>query len=211
MKGGTDVEDSFFTMTATTHPYVNTLADTQPTTAAGLPNPDTDPQTKAQHAYELLKEIDTVMLLSFERYDGPTKHEPKFNARPMHVAALDPDCTIWFVTSIDSEKVDEALTPHDGYAVAQTKTRQASIRGTFTVVRDRDQIKQVWSPAYDVWFPQGADDPRACLLGLHPREIEFWDASGMKGLTYLLESAKAFMTGETPKPAPEQHEKVRLA
>jgi hypothetical protein len=49
------------------------------------------------------------------------------------------------------------------------------------------------------------------LLGLHPRQIEFWDASGTKGLKYLFDSAKALLTGEPPKPAEGQHDKVRLA
>lgn len=185
----------------------------EPTAAAGIP---TGPDAQRQHAVQLLREFSTVMLISFERH-GHDAHgapqsrcEPKLQARPMHVASVDDDGTLWFVTSIDSTKVEEALSPHDGYAVAQTKTRQASIRGTFTVVRDPDQIRDVWKKEYEVFFPDGPTDARVCILGLHPREIEFWDASGGNGLTYLIDAAKAFMAGETPKPRPEEHERVRL-
>ncbi len=184
----------------------------EPTTAVGMPTPD-DPR---HHALMLLREFETVMLISFERHghdaDGAPSFpcEPKLQTRPMHVASVDDDGTLWFVTSIDSTKVEEALSPHDGYAVAQSRTRQACIRGTFTVVRDPDQIQEVWNKSYEVWFPQGPTDPRVCLLGLHPREVEFWDSSGANGLTYLLDAAKAFMAGETPKPRPEEHERVRM-
>ena len=184
-----------------------------PLAAAGIP---TGPDEHREHALAMLREFETVMLLSFERHGHDAngapqgRCEPKLMARPMNIASIDDDGTLWFVTSIDSTKVEEALSPHDGYAVAQTKMRQAAIRGTFTVVRDPDQIADVWKKTYDVWFPQGPKDPRVCLLGLHPREIELWDSSGANGLTYLIDAAKAFMAGETPKPRPEEHERVRM-
>lgn len=162
------------------------------------------------HARELLKEFDTVMLLTVDRNLQKIGDHPRFHARPMAVAEVDVDCTLWFVTSIDSSKIDEALTPYDGHAVAQTRTRQASITGTFSVVRDPDQIREMWKKEYEVWFPDGPTDPKVCLLGLHPREVELWDSSGTKGLKYLLDSAKALVTGHPPQPISGQHDKVRL-
>lgn len=181
----------------------------EPTTAVGMPTP---PDAHREHAVSLLREFETIMLLSFERgKNGNRAHvDPDLQARPMHVASVDDDGSLWFVTSIDSTKVDEALTPHDGYAIGQTRTRQVAIRGTFTVVRDPDQIRDIWKKSYEVWFPQGPTDPRVCLIGLHPREIEFWDSSGQNGLRYLIDAAKAFMAGETPQPRPEEHERVRM-
>jgi general stress protein 26 len=191
------------------------LTHTQPNVAR-LSDAELSESERVAYARALLKEFDTVMLLTIDRQTQTTSltkaiDHPRFHARPMAVAEVDADCTLWFVTSIDSSKVDEALTPYDGHAVAQTRTRQASISGTFSVVRDPDQIRSVWKKAYEVWFPVGPTDPKVCLLGLHPREVEFWDSSGAKGLKYLFDSARALITGETPHPAPEQHDKVRLA
>lgn len=198
-------------MTATTTPLTEELVEPV-AVSASEPPPSNESERHLAHAVELLRELDTLMLLSFERYETNGQHqEPKFHARPMGIAAVDDDGTVWMVTSIDSTKVDEALTPNDGYAVAQTKTRQVSIRGTFTVVRDPDQIAAVWKKSYEVWFPAGPKDPRVCLLGLHPREIEFWDASGANGLKYLVDAARAFMSGEPPKPRPEEHERLHIA
>lgn len=186
----------------TTHAHPTAIESTTP--PLGLTE-------RIEHAHALLKEFSTVMLLTIDRSLPKMGDHPHFHARPMEVAEVDADCTLWFVTSIDSSKIDEALTPYDGHAVAQTKTRQVSISGTFSVVRDPDQIKAVWKKAYEVWFPQGPTDPKVCLLGLHPREVEFWDASGAKGLKYLFDSAKALVTGTPPTPAEGQHDKVRLA
>jgi general stress protein 26 len=162
------------------------------------------------HAREVLKELGTVMLLTIDRHLQKAGEHPHFHARPMAVAEVDADCTLWFVTSIDSSKIDEALTPYDGHASAQTRTRQAWITGTFSVVRDPDQIRVMWKKEYEVWFPEGPTDPKVCLLGLHPREVEFWDASGTKGLKYFFDSAKALVTGHPPQPISGQHDKVRL-
>ncbi len=127
------------------------------------------------------------MLLTVDRRLGRIDH-PHFHARPMEIAEIDVDCTLWFVTNIDSSKIDEALTPYDGHAVAQTRTRQVSISGTFSVVRDPDQIKAIWKNSYEVWFPLGPTDPKVCLLGLHPRQIELWDSSGARSVITLMKS-----------------------
>jgi general stress protein 26 len=189
------------------------LTHTQPNMTR-LEDAELSESERIQHAHALLKDFDNVMLLTIDRNPPSSIQKaidhPHFHARPMAIAAVDADCTLWFVTSIDSSKVDEALTPYDGHAIAMTRTRQASIMGTFSVVRDPDQIKAVWKKEYEVWFPEGPTDRKVCLLGLHPRQVEFWDASGTKGLKYLFESAKALVTGEPPKPAAGQHDKVVL-
>lgn len=193
-----------------TRVLMNTTNSASGTISSLSPAEPLDSLDRVRHAHELLKEFDTVMLLTFDRNQKKMGDQPQLHARPMAVAQVDTDCSLWFVTSIDSSKVDEALTPYDGHAVGQTKSRQVSISGTFTVLRDPDQIALVWKKAYEVWFPKGPTDPRVCLLGLHPREIEFWDESGTKGLKYMIDAAKALVTGTPTKPQPGQHDKVRL-
>ena len=85
--------------------------------------------------------------------------------------------------------------------------------GTFSVTRDRDALERVWSKANDVWFPEGASDPRACLMGFHPAEAEFWDMSGAKGLSFVFEAAKALLSGEAieQQDDPQRHAKVRMS
>lgn len=146
-----------------------------------------------EHVHELLQDFSTVMLVTSEGAGRATK----LRARPMNVAALADDCTLTFVTSIDTAKVDEA----QGSAVqvvAQGRTVFVSMSGRAEVVRDRDRIEAAWKPADQVYFPKGKDDPSLCLILFHPDEAELWDVSGAKGLRYLFDAAKALLSGEKP-------------
>lgn len=177
--------------------------------------------TEAQkHVHEILSDLRTVMLVTFDDPEGGARGARAasvgplsgLNARPMRIARLDPDGTLWFVTAIDSPKVGEATSPPIGHVIAQTSMRYVSLAGTFTVTRDREALERVWSKSNDAWFPEGTKDPRACLLGFHPTEAEFWDMSGAKGLSYVFEAAKALLTGKAiePKKETEQHGKISM-
>lgn len=157
------------------------------------------------HLYEMLKEFSTLMVAT---YDKTGKH-PRLNARPMHVAKLEDDCSLVFVTQLPSEKVSEAQ-HFDGNVIGQSMMRQVSLYGHFEISTDRERIAQVWSKGFDVWFPQGKDDPNACLMVFIPRDAELWDASGLKGLRYLLDSAKALLTRTVPESTPDQHARLKL-
>lgn len=150
-------------------------------------------QSSREHVHALLEDFTTVMLVTAEGSGRATK----LRARPMNVAALADDCTLTFVTSIDTAKVDEA----QGSAVqvvAQGRTVFVSMSGRAEVVRDRDRIEAAWKPADQVYFPKGKDDPSLCLILFHPEEAELWDVSGVKGLRYLFDAAKALLSGEKP-------------
>jgi general stress protein 26 len=164
---------------------------------------------KQKHVYEILNDFTTVMVITFD----PRGSRSGLHARPMNIARLDPDGALWFVTAIDSPKIDEAESPPVGHIVAQSSARYLSIAGVFSVTRDRAALERVWSKANEVWFPEGLDDPRVCLLGFHPTNAEFWDISGTKGLSFAYEAAKALLTGKAieNQDDPEQHGEVRMA
>lgn len=81
------------------------------------------------------------------------------------------------------------------------------------MVRDRARIHAAWKPAAEVYFPEGADDPRICLLVFHPTDAELWDLSGTRGVRYLFEAARALISGERPQhdPSGDTHERVALS
>ena len=45
----------------------------------------------------------------------------------------------------------------------------------------------------------GKDDPKLCLVVVTPRQAEYWDQSGLKGVKYLLGLVKAYAKGTTPE------------
>ena len=158
-----------------------------------------------RHLHEVLKDFTTVMVAT---YDKTGKH-PRLNARPMRVAKLEDDCSMVFVTQLPSEKVDEAQ--HlDGNVIVQGLMRQANLFGHFEISTDRERMAAVWSKPFDIWFPQGKDDPNACLMTFVPRDAEMWDSSGLKGLRLLFESARALLTKTVPESDPDQHSKLKL-
>ncbi|MBL9037038.1 MAG: pyridoxamine 5'-phosphate oxidase family protein [Archangium sp.] len=156
---------------------------------------------------DLLKTFSFMMVAT---YDRKGKH-PRLNVRPMYVAKVEDDCSVVFVTALPSEKVGEAAHQEEGNLVAQSVMRQVNMYGHFEISTDRERLAKVWSVPMNVWFPKGKDDPNACLMIFHPRDAELWDASGLKGLRFVLASAKAILT-KTPPPetSVDQHATLKL-
>jgi general stress protein 26 len=160
-----------------------------------------------QHLHAMLEEFPTLLLGTFEQ----TGDTPALRARPMTVASLDEDCTLYFVTPLETDKVGEAVATGTGHAFGQSRSRYLSLRGEFHISQDRALLEELWSKENDVWF-DGPDDPRAAVLILRPIEAELWDVSGANGVKFMFDAAKALLTGAKlpPEKQREQHEKVHL-
>jgi len=185
------------------------LAKVTPTKKRAAAKKPSLAKSDRERIHDLLEGFSTVMLVTAEH--GGAK--PTLRARPMGVAKLGDDCTLTFMTSIDTSKVDEAQTNTISHVVAQGKTTFLSISGDIEVVRDRARIHEAWKPADKIYFPEGADDPKICLLVFHPTEAELWDLSGTRGIRYLFEAARALISGERPQhdPSGDTHERVTLS
>jgi general stress protein 26 len=169
------------------------------------PPPATVTDDPAQ-LHKLLSEFPTVLLGTFERRG----ELPSLRARPMSVARLDEDCTLYFISPVETEKVEEAEASGIAHAFGQSKTQFFSLRGTIELTQDRALLAELWGKANDVWL-DGPDDPRASVLILHPEVAELWDVSGAKGLKFLFDAAKALATGVKLHASDrEQHVKVRV-
>ncbi len=170
-------------------------------------NPSESLATRSErtHLNAVLKEFSSVMVAT---YDRSGKH-PRINVRPMHVAKLDDDGTLTFVAARDTLDLTEDH-PLDGNVIGQGVLRQFSMFGQFTVSNDRVRLAEIWSKAFNIWFPKGKDDANACVLTFTPRDAELWDASGLKGLKYLFESARALVTKTTPDISPDLHATLKM-
>lgn len=131
---------------------------------------------------ELTKDVHIAMLTTVAE-DG-TLH-----SRPMGTESTDFDGTLWFVTRIESGKVDEIREdshvlvtyeqPKDGIYLA--------LQGRAGIIRDRAAIKQHWYKLADAWFKEGSDDPAAALIQVKVTGGEYWQnsSSGMMRLGKL--------------------------
>jgi general stress protein 26 len=148
---------------------------------------------------KLIKGIKVAMLTTLEA-DG------SLHGRPMATQDAPFDGTLWFFTRADAPKAEEIRQRPQvnvSYA-AHPDQHYVSVSGTAEVVRDREKMKQFWSPLLRAWFPKGLNDPEIALLRV---KAEYWDAPS--GTFVLLAGfVKALATGQTY--APGENRKIDL-
>jgi general stress protein 26 len=163
------------------------------------------PPPSEQHFFELLHEFGTATVITRARTGG-------LHGRPMAVAEVGEDGTLWFITCVDSPKVLEVRDDSRAMVSLQSSTRFVNINGHLELVADRAKVDQLWKEAYRVWF-DGQNDPELVLLRFTPFDAEYWDNSGAHGIKHAFEAAKAYLQGQKLDPAnsdPQAHGKVML-
>ena len=150
---------------------------------------DEDDEAARIKLYKLLASFDNGMLVTFGG-DG------ELRARPMRIAARQQQAggDLWFAASLDSAKVTE-LERDDRVAVTLTGGRTfVSISGRARLVRSREQVERMWSESWRLWFPDGPNSEDLVLIQLQPTHAEYWDASGLQGLRFVFEAARAWLS-----------------
>lgn len=148
---------------------------------------------QTMNAERLMKLVDTfsVAMLTTRTPDGPLR------ARPMALAGIDDDHTIWLVTSEESAKTDE-LAAHDEVALTmQSKLAFVSLSATAQVRTDPDKLRELWNEPMRVWFPDGPETPEIRLLRLTPTRGEYWDMRGTHAARFAWEALEAWAKGES--------------
>ena len=118
--------------------------------------------------------------------------------RPLALGNSKDDGVLYFPTSASAPKIGELEAEPRVCVTMQNARRFVSVSGNARVVRDLPTIEAVWSDAWKVWFPQGKTDPDLALIAVTPTAAEYWDNKGSKGLGYLFQAAKAYVTGTRP-------------
>lgn len=159
----------------------------------------TDRERDVEKLRDLIKDVKVAMLTT-EEQDGTLR------SRPMATQQTEFDGDLWFFTSAGSPKVDEVrrnrrvnvsyADPNDQHYV--------SVSGTAELVTDRRKMKELWSPLYKAWFPDGLDQPDLALLKVHVEQAEYWDlpsgkAVALAGFVKSLVTGKRFEGGEDRK------------
>jgi general stress protein 26 len=158
---------------------------------------------KRQKLKKLLSDFSTAMMTT-RTADG------RLRSRPLAIAGHRNDGAIYFSTAIESPKVRELEADSQVNVTMQDKLRFVSVSGTARVVEDRALVEQLWSETWKVWFPKGKDDPSLRILIVEPQEAAYWDGSGVEGLKYFFESAKAYLMGTRPESDEDQRHTARV-
>lgn len=107
--------------------------------------------------------------------------EGAFRSRPVttHGARFDGDP--WFLTRVDSAKLDQVRQHRRvGLTYAEpTHNTYVSLSGTAQVVLDRAKAEELWDPSYQGWFPGGPSDPDLALIKVTVERAEYWAAPAL--------------------------------
>ena len=156
-------------------------------------------EKKLDELYGLIESIEIAMLTT-RRSDG------RLVSRPMATQKRDPIADLWFVTDVESHKMDEL--EHDRHvnlAYYDTKSREwVSVSGTARISTDRERIRALYQPDWRAWFGTvdevrdgGPDDPRLALLLVDADSVVYMKVDEPKPVV-LFEVAKGILTGDRP-------------
>ena len=157
---------------------------------------------KLDDLYKLIDGIEIAMFTT-RRADG------QLVSRPMAMQKRNEHADLWFVTDIDSHKLDElAHDDHVNLAFYKDRTREwVSVAGTARITQERDLIRELYQPDWRAWFGDeggarngGPDDPRLALVFVQAQSVIYSITTKPQPLV-LFEVAKAMVTGSPPKVA----------
>lgn len=149
---------------------------------------------------EILRTFDHAMLV--------TQRGKELRSRPMAIADCTGDGHVWFITSVDSGKLEELTDNPDVNLAMQADSRFLSISGTVRATRDAGKMDALWSDIQELWFSEGRNDPSLILLEVVPMYAEYWDRSGIEAIKFIFAAAKSMATGDTLSSDEGKHGKI---
>ena len=141
--------------------------------------------------YALIEKIEIAMLTT-RRPDG------RLVSRPMATQKRDPIADLWFVTDIESHKLDELeRDPQINLGYLDPRTREwVSVSGTAGISADREAIRRRYEPDWKMWLGvSGPDDPRLALILVHVHSVTY-TKRGQPKPTILFELDRGMVTGK---------------
>lgn len=159
----------------------------------------TPTEKKLDELYELIEDME-IALMTTRRPDG------RLVTRPMATQRRIPGADLWFVTNIETDKIDELATEPNlnlGYYNPGT-SEWVSVSGRAAISQDRAKIHELYAPDWKMWFEDeggerngGPDDPRLALILVDAESVTYMKAKHSRPRA-LFEIAKGMVTGDQP-------------
>ena len=170
------------------------------------PNRDDAPLgKKLKDLYDLIEGIEIAMFTT-RRPDG------QLVSRPMATQTQAEGTDLWFVTDVESNKLDELeFDPHVNLAYYKDRTREwVSVSGTATISQDRQAIRELYQKDWRAWFGDqggerdgGPEDPRLALVLVDVHSVVYLKVTKPAPVV-LFEVAKGMLTGTPPNVGAER-------
>jgi len=156
------------------------------------------------HFQSVIEKFSTALLIT-------RTSQGQIRARPMSIAEVREDADVWFITCNDDGKAEEIRTDANVCVAMTDGTRHVSLSGKAELDNDRDKLRAIWSPHWQVFFPDGPDAENVTMLKVKAEQGEYWDVSGTNAVQYLARGVVAYFTGDRPHMDDSMHDKVDLA
>ena len=159
---------------------------------------DHDEPTREEGLQKLQPLIEGIGIATLTTLDA----DGSLRGRPMATAEMDHDGVLWFFTSDAAPKVHEvALHPEVCVSYAEPGRQcYVSVSGKAELVREHEEMKRLWKPELQAWFPLGLEDPDLALLRVEVEHAQYWDPAASK-LVQLFGRMRAAVSGDPPPPA----------
>jgi general stress protein 26 len=153
---------------------------------------------------DLAERVQGIRVAMLTTVDG----KGTIRSRPMATQQFPFDGELWFFTSRRSIKTEQlAVDPRVNLSYSNGERHQyVSVSGSASLVVNPSKCRELWDPAYRIWFPGGLEDPDLALLRVRVEEVEYWDAPS-RGMVRL-KAVAGGVAGMPPAPEGE-HRGIR--
>ncbi|QLY25753.1 pyridoxamine 5'-phosphate oxidase family protein [Bdellovibrio sp. KM01] len=118
---------------------------------------------------DLIRDIKIAMLVTVS--GGNSLH-----SAPLMTQEVDFDGSLWFIISKASQKASDIHNENRVNVIYSGHSKYISVTGVAELVDNQpDKVRELWSKAYEVWFPQGPNDPNVQLLRIDIEKAEYWE------------------------------------
>jgi general stress protein 26 len=93
--------------------------------------------------------------------------------RPMLIAKLDEDFTIWYATSIDSQKIQHLHENKITCTTINDLEKQIQIIGEGEIITDKEVKALIWAPEWIIHWPLKENDPDYVLIKITPQKVNY--------------------------------------
>jgi len=129
-------------------------------------------------------------------------------SRPMTTVQNHFDGNLWFFAKAGTDIV-RAIGANPCVSLSYGDSKNAdfvAVSGRASLVDDVAKKRELWTPAIEAWFPEGAESPAVVLIDVEAEHGEYWDSAAK--LVQLFSAARALASSKKP---PGQAEHVKLA
>ncbi len=120
---------------------------------------------------KIIEDIGVCMLTTINQLGG-------LHSRPMYVQEIDDEGSLWFFTSSKSNLMEEInkIPIVNVTFSAFGKDKFLSATALAYEAYDPKKMKELWTPALEVWFKDGIETPDITLVRIDLQEVEYWDS-----------------------------------